>query len=444
MRIGILGAGLSGVSLAYQLQTDERVARIDLLEKAAAPGGLCRSFPFGNGYYDVGPHIIFSKDAEVLSLMVDLLGENVHQLRRSNRIFHDGRFVKYPFENELSALSEADKQYCLNTFLHNPYSSYTPASMLQFFLVTFGEGITNLYLRPYNEKIWKFDPAMMDTQMVDRIPKPPAEDILKSAEGIPSEGYVHQLYFHYPREGGIQAMFDAFRRRLSSRVTLDTGCKIQRIERNGGAWTVHLAEEPPRCYDRLVSTIPIPDLIEALGPTVPANVRTAAQSLRYNSIAICQVRLRRDTLGHHFAVMVADKQILFHRLSKLDFLRPEEALDDTTTLQLEVTYRAGDLIDQMPDAQMESRVIADLERLGFARRDDVIACETRRFPHAYVIYDLDHRVNVQTVREYCENRLGLVLHGRFGEFDYMNMDAVIRRSMDRSRQWAAQQFQGWE
>ncbi len=247
---------------------------------------------------------------------------------------------------------------------------------------------------------------MMDTQMVERIPKPPAEDILKSAEGIPSEGYVHQLYFHYPREGGIQAVFDAFRHRFSSKVTLDTGCEIQRIERNGEAWAVHLADGTPRCYDRIVSTIPIPDLIEALGPTVPDDVCTAAQALRYNSIAICQVRLRRDTLGQHFAVMVADKQILFHRLSKLDFLRPEEALDETTTLQLEVTYRAGDLIDQMPDAQMESRVIADLERLGVARHEDVIACETRRFPYAYVIYDLDHRVNVQTVREYCENRPG--------------------------------------
>lgn len=435
MRIGILGAGLSGVSLAYLLQADARVAQIELLEKEAAPGGLCRSFPFGTGHYDIGPHIIFSKDAEVLALMVDLLGENVHQLRRSNRIFHDGRFVKYPFENELSALSEADKQYCLDAFLNNPYSAYQPASMLQFFLVTFGEGITNLYLRPYNEKIWKFDPAMMDTQMVERIPKPPAEDIVKSAEGAPSEGYVHQLYFHYPRSGGIQSLFDAFRHRLSSKTTIDTGRTIQRIERNGTAWAVSLADGTRRTYDRLVSTIPIPDLIEALGPMVPEDVRAAAGALKYNSIAICQVRLRRDTLGHHFAVMVADKQALFHRLSKLDFLRPDDARDETATLQLEVTYRAGDRIDRMTDAQITSRVIADLQRLGFASSEDVVAHELRRFQHAYVIYDLAHRANVQTVRQYCEGTLGLVLHGRFGEFDYMNMDAVIRRSMDRCRQW---------
>ena len=45
--------------------------------------------------------------------------------------------------------------------------------MIQFFYKIFGEGITRTYLEPYNRKIWKFDPSFMDTQMVERIPKPP-------------------------------------------------------------------------------------------------------------------------------------------------------------------------------------------------------------------------------------------------------------------------------
>ena len=66
------------------------------------------------------------------------------------------------------------------------------------------------YLEPYNRKIWKFDPSFMDTQMVERIPKPPKNDIINSAKGIKSEGYKHQLYFQYPKSKGIQALFDAY------------------------------------------------------------------------------------------------------------------------------------------------------------------------------------------------------------------------------------------
>ena len=238
MNIGILGAGLSGISLAYLLQESEKIDRIDLVEEAPLPGGLCRSRPFAGIGCDVGPHIMFSKNAAVLDLMVQLLGDNVHKLRRSNRIFHDGRFIKYPFENELSALSAPERDYCLNSFLNNPYASYPPQSMLQFFLATFGEGITNLYLRPYNEKIWKFDPAFMDTQMVERIPKPPPEDIIKSAQGASTEGYLHQLHFFYPKRGGIQSLLDAFHRKLGRKTAVHTGAGVEKIIRSGKAWQV--------------------------------------------------------------------------------------------------------------------------------------------------------------------------------------------------------------
>ena len=91
--------------------------------------------------------------------------------------------------------------------------------MLQFFLKIFGEGITKTYLEPYNQKIWKFEPSFMDTQMVERIPKPPKIDIINSARGKKTEGYKHQLFFHYPKKNGIQALFDAYYNQLNARKT---------------------------------------------------------------------------------------------------------------------------------------------------------------------------------------------------------------------------------
>jgi protoporphyrinogen oxidase len=436
MRIGILGAGLSGISLAYLLQEQESVGAIDLLEKERRPGGLCRSFPFANLCYDVGPHIMFSKNAEVLDLMVKMLGDNVHKLRRSNKIFHDGRFVKYPFENGLSALSAHDCDYCLTTFLNNPYSQYVPESMLQFFLATFGEGMTNLYLRPYNEKIWKFDPAFMDTQMVERIPKPPPEDVLRSAQGASTEGYVHQLYFYYPKCGGIQSLVNGFLAKLRTRVTVRSGAAAHRITRTGGCWRVTTTDGIQREYDRLVSTIPIPLLIAALEERIPQPIVQAASRLRFNSIAICALQVRSANVGDNFAITLADKNVLFHRLTKLNFLLPPEIDDGSTTLLAEVTYRAGDMISKMHDSQLMGRVIDGLIATGLlGRRDDLVAEQLSRFEHAYVIYDLDHRRNVDMIRKYCEGELGIVLHGRFGEFEYINMDAVIERSLQRNREW---------
>ena len=210
-----------------------------------------------------------------------------------------------------------------------------------------------------------------------------------------------------------------------------------------------------RAFDRLVSTIPIPDLVCRLEPSAPQDVADAARGLKFNSIAICMLHVRRDNLGDNFAVMVPDPKVIFHRLSKINFLLPPEAADHEymvpgtarlpahagTRLMAEVTYRGPGAAARMSDADLLDRVVANLAQLGFIDgAADVLAREVLRQQYAYVIYDLNHRANVAAVRRHCEEQLGIVLHGRFGEFNYINMDAAIEHSLERSEALAA----SWE
>src|SRR3989344_360980 len=128
----ILGGGIAGLSLAHFLQ-DKSI----ILEKEAQLGGLGRSFQLNGISYDIGPHILFSKNKEVLNFHLSLIPTNT--IRRSNQILHRGKFIKYPFENDLASLSPEERNYCLQEFLHNPYEHYPAHNMLQFFLKTFGE-----------------------------------------------------------------------------------------------------------------------------------------------------------------------------------------------------------------------------------------------------------------------------------------------------------------
>ena len=73
MKIIILGAGISGVSLAHYLQKFRKVKEITILEKEKVPGGLLRSFNCNGIAYDIGPHIIFSKHKEILKKNIEIL-----------------------------------------------------------------------------------------------------------------------------------------------------------------------------------------------------------------------------------------------------------------------------------------------------------------------------------------------------------------------------------
>lgn len=418
MKPVILGGGLAGLSLAHFLNKDSII-----FEKEKKPGGLCRSFEFNGVFHDIGGHIIFSKNKETLNLLTSLAKTN--KIRRSNKIYHQGRLVKYPFENDLASLSDQDKEYCLKEFLENPYENCRAQNMLQFFLKTFGEGITRLYLQPYNQKIWKFDPAFMDTQMVERIPKPPREDIIKSARGIETEGYLHQLYFHYPNIGGIQQIITAFLKLITKKSKVVCPVTIKRISKKKGVWQV-ITDKGNFSSKLLINCLPLHELFNYI--KAPKNIIKALHELKYNSIYIIAVQAKKDNIGNNLAFYFADKDIIFHRIVKLSFLGENYRLgNNNSTVLVEITYRPKSYLSKLKKEEIQQRVIDDLDKLNLIKKKDVIDVNFKNLKYAYVVYDLKHRKNTDLVLRYLSN-LGIYCCGRFAEFEYLNMDAIVEHS----------------
>ena len=426
--VGLLGGGISALAFAHFCGQPAVI-----FEKEDRLGGLCRSFDCGGVAYDVGPHIFFSKNQEILDFLTGLTP--MHKLRRSNKIFCEGRFVKYPFENELSALPQRERDWCLNSFLDNPYGEYPATSMLGFFYSTFGEGITRTYLEPYNRKIWKFEPSFMDLQMVERIPKPPPEDIIASAHGKATEGYLHQLHFSYPVRGGTESVVKALETLCGRRLTVHANCAVERVvKRPDGTFDVTAGGSTHR-FERIVSAMPLHELVPRIEPPPPADVLAALRAMRYNSIHITVLQTEDDRLGDNFAVMVPRPDITFHRISKLDFLGESYHRPGTATLLAETTFRRGDRFD-LPAQQISEMVAGDLEKIGFSSAAAIRHCETRTFPYAYVIYDLGHRRNTDLVLRWLAS-FGIKSFGRFGAFEYINTDEAVRRARETAREFAA-------
>jgi len=423
MKIGILGGGIAGLSLAYFLKEKSVI-----FEREKNIGGLGRSFGLNGIHYDIGPHIIFSKNKEIVNLHASLTETN--EIRRSNKIFHKGRLVKYPFENDLAALEKNDMEYCLKEFLNNPYENYEAKNMLQFFLKTFGEGITRLYLQPYNEKIWKLDPAFMDVQMVERIPKPPKEDVIKSAEGISTEGYQHQLYFRYPKKGGFQSLVNAYAGLIREKSEIIYPVKITEISKNNGKWSLK-TDKGDFEFSTLVNCMPLHELFRYV--EAPKIVLEALNGLKYNSIYIVVLQAKKDNIGENFSLNFADKDIIFHRISKLNFLGEEYCLSgNSPTFLAEVTYRPGSYLAGLGQEEVKRRVVSDLDRLNLVAKGDITDIEARSFEYAYPIYDLNHRKNTDVVLDYLKG-LGIHCCGRFAEFEYINSDKVVENAQNLAK-----------
>ena len=422
--IGVLGGGLSGLALASRLRDAE------VLEAADRPGGLCRSVSFDGFTFDPhGSHILFSRDPRAMAFYQDLLGENVCRRRRNTKVFYKGRYVKYPFENGLGELPPEDNLACLLGYVEawsarRAGTAPPPANFRDWMYQRFGKGITECYLLPYNEKIWKTPAEDMGVDWVDgRVPDPPLEDVIKASLGIPTEGYTHQLNFLYPREGGVESLVRGL---LPSVPRLRTGFRVTSIVRRGGTWAVGDGREEER-FERLVSTLPIPDLIRAL-PDAPPDVRAAADALQHRSLVTVMLGIARPGLNDYSWVyfpLPGDGR--FNRISFPSNFSDRAAPAGTSSAVAEITCNAGDAVWSSPDEALVEHVVERGDALGVFRRADVIASRVGRTRHAYVVFDRDHRKNLDLVKAYAD-RIGIRLLGRFGQFDYINTDQCILRA----------------
>ncbi|HEX8409959.1 MAG TPA: FAD-dependent oxidoreductase [Thermoanaerobaculia bacterium] len=420
-RVGILGGGISGIALAAQLDED-----VDVLEKSTRTGGLCGTIVEDGFTFDAaGPHIMFSKNKEVLNLMIEVLDGNVHQNRRENRIYYKGALVKYPFENDLASLPKEDNYECILGYLQNPHAGDTPTNLAEWSYATFGAGISDKYFIPYNAKIWNYDPTKIGLEFVARIPKPPMEDVLKSAIGIPTEGYLHQLYYSYPTVGGFEAIVHGFAKRVRGNIV--TSWTVASIEKDGDGWRVTSTEGEIRWYRHLVNTIPLHELLK-IWPDAPAETRELATQLRYNSLINICIGSNTDPGHNYTALYVPDPELLFHRLSFPKAFGEQCVPPGGSSIMAEITANEGDGVWELSDEALLQRAIAQVEGIGFVDRKSIVYTRVVRFLYGYPVYDLEYRANVTKMRASVA-ATGLHLLGRFAQFDYINSDVCVERAL---------------
>ncbi len=349
--IGILGGGISGLFTAYFLGGD-----VEVLEGDDRVGGLARCFG-GEGFRsDIGGHILFSKDKEALAHELAALGDNRRQGIRANKILYGGLHVKYPFENGIDILPKEDRVDILHSFIDNPHKATTPTNFREWMYHVFGDGITNRYLLPYNEKIWKTDPSQMSLEWVGRVPTIDLRDLIKTAIGIQTEGYTHQLYFDYPKTGGFESLPKAVAAKIASKIT--TGFRVAKVKRIDGGFAVISTTGEERRYKQLVATIPLTTLFAALDD-VPKDVNDTAHALRFNSLRVVLVGVNVTNLPAYTALYVPEPKSLYHRVCYNQVFSPDMVPAGCNSVSCEITVPPGGDLDSWSDEKVLERTIDD-------------------------------------------------------------------------------------
>jgi UDP-galactopyranose mutase len=421
--IGILGGGLAGLSAAYHI---ERAGRRDylVLEKEAGPGGLSRSWSAKGYTFDFGPHIIYTRDEYAMGLFRMFLKGNLSEKRRENWIWLYRTLVKYPFETFLHGLPPEVIMECLEGVMdaRKCGPGAKPGNFRDWILQTFGEGIAKHYFIPYNLKVWKHPLEKMGIDWIyGRVPSPDIKDMMRGALGIQNREFGPNAMFQYPARGGIGSLPAAMAACIGN---LRTGCGVTGIRKGPEGLEVAFVSrgrERKMAFPRLISTIPLPDLVPLI-EGAPEEVVRAARDLVFTSLICMGIGVKRARVSDKHSIYYPEKEFLFNRLSFPMNMAASTAPKGRSSILAEVTVRKG----ERPDlAKAGDRIVRDLHSAGILRKGDVVDCrDARTYGHGYVVYDLDHRRNVDAVHAYLRG-IGIIPAGRFGDWEYHNMDKSI-------------------
>jgi protoporphyrinogen oxidase len=265
VRVLVIGSGPTGIGAACRLVEHGHEDWL-LVDAAAHPGGLASSVVDQAGFtWDLGGHVLFSHYRWFDRLMTRALGDAWVEHEREAWVWIRGRWVPYPFQNNLWRLPEPDVAAAvmgLELAAAAPPSA-PPADFREWLMGSFGPGLCDLFMLPYNRKVWAYDPSRLGVGwMGERVATVDLARVKRNIEQRRDDvGWGPNATFRFPLHGGTGAVWRSLfaglpcdRAELGRRVVLiDTGSRA-----------VRFADGATERYDRLITSMPLDKLLRLL------------------------------------------------------------------------------------------------------------------------------------------------------------------------------------
>ena len=156
-----------------------------------------------------------------------------------------------------------------------------------------GEGIANLFMRPYNFKVWAVPTTRMQCQWLgERVAAPDLKKVTKNVILNKTAGnWGPNATFRFPAHGGTGGIWKAVAKTLpQEKFLLDTKVVKVDVEKK----TVELNNGSKIVYRKLVSTMPVDELSSMLiaSPTMLKPVQEGVNDLYYSSTHVVGIGIR--------------------------------------------------------------------------------------------------------------------------------------------------------
>ena len=374
-----------------------------------------------------------------------MLRDNFHEQVRESWVYLYGGYQRYPFQGNLYGLPPEVVKECLLGVIaaHGAATHHAdgnghsapPANFLEWSRRTFGDGITDHFMQPYNFKVWGIDPAKMSSDWIaGRVLTPSLEDVIEGSLQRGRGELGPNARFGYPLKGGCEMFVSGLAKRVKAKggafaphrslVKLDPD-RRRATFRVSQAGTQETRLETI-AYETLYPSIPLPDLVAAIDG-VPEAVRLAAAGLPSTAVVCVNLGINREKVTEKHWIYYPEDQnkYIFQRIFVQSNASPFTAPPGHSALTFEISHSKFKPLPVRGKRALIDACVAGLKRTDLWQDgDEVVFEQVLGMPHAYIPFTPERPGHLDVINSYLHAR-GIYPIGRFGEWKYVNQDGAI-------------------
>ncbi|MFY9745712.1 MAG: NAD(P)/FAD-dependent oxidoreductase [Acidobacteriaceae bacterium] len=486
----IIGAGPAGLTAALELLRRSDVRPI-VLEATERIGGISCTIRYEGNRMDIGGHRFFSKADRVMEWWTELMpiastenGSGFHTIRyqnqerpiitgadaasdpdlvmlvrpRKSRIYFLRSFFDYPLALNAQTLRQLGFWRTLKIgvgYLRARLFPRRNEKTLEDFLINrFGNELYLTFFKSYTEKVWGVPCDQISAEWgAQRIkglslrtaiahflkkafsPKKPDDIAQKGTETSLIEKFLYPKYgpgqlWEYvaglvTKKGGeVRMGWRAGKLHVEGARVVS----VDAVDAQGVSHTIPA--------DYVFSTMPVRELIHSIDVAVPTEIRAIADGLIYRDFITVGLLVDRLIVTEPDGgplkdtwIYIQEPDVLVGRLQIFNNWSPYMVADPSKVwIGLEYFCYQTDRLWNMPDDEIARFAIAEVEKIGILKADQVSDSHVVRVPKTYPAYFGTYDRFDEIVR-YVDRFENLFLVGRNGMHKYNNQDHSMLTAM---------------
>jgi protoporphyrinogen oxidase len=403
--IVILGAGIAGIAAAYHL--GKKGIEATVYEASSRAGGLLDNFKIEGFCFDNAVHLSFATEPEVREVF-DCTPHFAHPA--VSWCWDDTLWLKHPVQNNMFPLEVNQRVELIASLVARPNLEIN--NYYDWLIYQYGEAIATRWPLPYTEKYWTVPAHELGVGWIgNRIRRADIREVLHGAITTETPNYYYTTEMRYPKTGGYRAFIETMI------AQTDIRCEHRATKIFLEKKQVRFANDELICFDQLINTMPLPELIKIID-VVPKKIRNMAATLVATSVDLISVGFRKPDIQPHLWFYIYDKEILAARAYSPSIKSPNNVPEGCSSLQFEIYSSSRKPQIHSPE-EMKDNTLKGLKKMGLVKDDDeVFFMHHKHLAWGNVVFDLGMEERRELVINWLK-QVGIISAGRFGVWDYL-------------------------